>query len=350
MKGLIRSDGARDWRGWVVGVAVTVSAIAHATDGSTRTESVSRATTSFEAGVALFAAERYEDSLTYFEASYELSPRPTALFNIAMCNKALVRNREAILHFEAFLESDSEDDGMRRDARAAIDELFRLVGILELAGAPDDASVTINEQYLGEMSAHDSLVLDPGRYHLVVAKEGFSPFQTTVTVVPETRSRVWAKLDPLEAPAPAIPRRAAPQHIELAEPLMSSAPPRNASPEAPGRKALRGAGVAMAPAGLAATVAGVAFSVRYRVNRKEGNRAARLYGETWNEDYVDQYNSAKKNMKKDKIGMAVGYGLGGLFLTTAIVMITIDRCRRVSAGTPDRRSVRIGYGAVSVRF
>lgn len=59
----------------------------------------------FEAGRVAFDEGRFENALEYFERAYALSRRPQLLYNIGSAADRLRRDREALQHFEAFLQA-----------------------------------------------------------------------------------------------------------------------------------------------------------------------------------------------------------------------------------------------------
>jgi hypothetical protein len=62
------------------------------------------ARTLFQAGTMAYADGRFEEALRLFEKSYELSRRPSLLFNIASAAERLRMEAEAIAAYEKYLE------------------------------------------------------------------------------------------------------------------------------------------------------------------------------------------------------------------------------------------------------
>lgn len=59
----------------------------------------------FQAGSVAFNDGRFEDALSYFTRSHELSGRPELLYNIGTTQDRLRREPEAVAAFEAYLEA-----------------------------------------------------------------------------------------------------------------------------------------------------------------------------------------------------------------------------------------------------
>lgn len=64
-----------------------------------------RARAEYDAGAAHFDAGDYEPALERFRAAYEIERLPELIFNIASCLDRLERRREAVDHYEAYLEA-----------------------------------------------------------------------------------------------------------------------------------------------------------------------------------------------------------------------------------------------------
>ncbi len=71
-------------------------------------EDDSRARQAFLDGAAAYDEGRYEEALTFFTFAYELSGRPALLYNIALVEDRLRMDREALVHYEAFLEQTGD--------------------------------------------------------------------------------------------------------------------------------------------------------------------------------------------------------------------------------------------------
>ena len=87
-----------------------------------------------------FSAGEYEVALERFRQAYQLSPRPTLLYNIAATLDRLRRDEEALEGFKAYLEAspDAED---RTEIEARIRVLEEAVARRQAAAPPPDTTV-----------------------------------------------------------------------------------------------------------------------------------------------------------------------------------------------------------------
>jgi len=101
------------WLAWIaatlvwLAVAAAPSVCAQAPSLSSHDE---EARALFEAGRVAYEDGRYEDALGYFERSFELSHRTALQYNLGLAYDRLRRDREALVAFEAYLESGPDQD------------------------------------------------------------------------------------------------------------------------------------------------------------------------------------------------------------------------------------------------
>src|SRR6187399_627350 len=70
-------------------------------------EATAEARRHFKLGIKLYQDTNYPGALAEFEAAYAAKPGPGSLQNIALCQKALFRYREAAATLEQLLKSHS---------------------------------------------------------------------------------------------------------------------------------------------------------------------------------------------------------------------------------------------------
>jgi hypothetical protein len=165
-------------------------------------DDLARAKSLFEMGVELVAAEDFPSALAAFEESYGLAPRPTTLFNIAMCQKGMFRYVESAATFERYLVETAAEGAteMRQKARTAVEELEQLVGRLVVTGAPDGSAIEVDGERAGVTPLSWPISVDPGRHAVRVTHDGHEPFETSVTVASATEVEVEAELPAIEKP------------------------------------------------------------------------------------------------------------------------------------------------------
>ncbi len=125
----------------------------------------------FDRGVLLFDRGDNDGALVEFRRAWELSRRPTVLFNIAATCQALRRYGEAIEALERFLaDAPSDMRRQRRDAETNLAELRQLVARVEITVQPADATLTLDGRIV---RAGTSVVLGPGTHRADVARDGY---------------------------------------------------------------------------------------------------------------------------------------------------------------------------------
>lgn len=93
----------------------------------------------FEAGRAAFGAGRNEAALSDFEQAYELSQRPSLLYNIGQCDDRLRRDEAALHAFEQYLALSADDAPNRLEVQARVTVLQAALARHEVAAAPPEA-------------------------------------------------------------------------------------------------------------------------------------------------------------------------------------------------------------------
>ena len=138
----------------------------------------------FEFGVRLYQEGNMLGALAEFEAAYKIHPNSAALQNLALCQKALYRYREAKASLEQLLEHhDTElSPGDRRTALNVMTELAAFIGTVKLVVNPAAGKVAIDDRELSPAELDKPIDLDVGEHHLRFEAEGYEPTQRTITV------------------------------------------------------------------------------------------------------------------------------------------------------------------------
>ncbi|MBN2717064.1 MAG: tetratricopeptide repeat protein [Deltaproteobacteria bacterium] len=100
----------------------------------------------FDKGTALFEKEQYVDAAAQFRKAYDLRPNWKLLYNIGQCEAAARNYALALELFESYLVQGGDNIEMTRaeDLLIEIDRLKKLVGYLDIKGAPVGAEVIVN--------------------------------------------------------------------------------------------------------------------------------------------------------------------------------------------------------------
>ena len=80
------------------------SATAHAQDFKTH----------YDLALALYQAQKFEESIPEFKAAYKLNPKPALLFNLAQAYRKAGHPREAVEHYDLYLSATPQLDGETR--------------------------------------------------------------------------------------------------------------------------------------------------------------------------------------------------------------------------------------------
>src|SRR5262249_50431221 len=124
----------------------------------------------FQEGRALMKAGRFEEACPKFEQSQRLSPHGGTLLNVAACHDRLGKIATAWVEFQQALtpaRADGKDD-RARVAEERIQVLEPRLGwlMLDLPGAPPDASVEIDGAQLPPLALGKELPVDPGVHYI----------------------------------------------------------------------------------------------------------------------------------------------------------------------------------------
>ena len=123
----------------------------------------------FLRGVEHLRAEDWEAARDAFQQSYDLSPRPNTLLNLAGTQARTGHLVEAVENYRVFLSSDPSGR-TRQAAENALDSLEPRLAILELEviGDHSGATLTLDGQEISWVAAEIPLPVNPGRHELLV--------------------------------------------------------------------------------------------------------------------------------------------------------------------------------------
>ncbi|NMC68555.1 MAG: PEGA domain-containing protein [Myxococcales bacterium] len=139
----------------------------------------------FERGVTLMGHENWEAALVEFTRSLELYPTRSALFNGAMCHKALYRYGPAALLFRRWLTEygDAAPAEERERVEAAYAEVRSLLGNLSVSVSLDGAEVRVDGRGVGRSPLPGPLELSVGPHVVEAVLDGYRTARQEATVV-----------------------------------------------------------------------------------------------------------------------------------------------------------------------
>jgi len=302
-------------------------------------QDVEQARQSFRKGVERFKSEDYTGALFSFEESYRILPRVTTLFNIGMCQKALILNLEALATFQRFLDEDVADTHplMRQDAMEALDELEEKVGKIRIEGAPDGSLLTLDGRQAIETPIERPLFVDPGRHIVRVSKSGFESFETAVIV--EAGAEVTLK----SILKPSVDKDIEIKKLPLPE-MKSRAAATFPKQEDAGVSLLLLGGLASSVLGLVGTGVGIIYTVEYYKDRSRASDTRQFiadFDDIETDAYIDLYNEiVTRELPADEKGMIAGYVTGGVLLVGGLIIVLIELTGDDSESHNNRVSLR----------
>ncbi len=178
------------------GVTDAEKADAEETDAE-KTDAKKKARQHFEIGVELMNDQAWDPALAEFLASRRAFPTRSATKNAALCYRHLHRYAEALDMFEKLLQEFPDlPERDRLGTERAIRALQRLVGTIELRGAPPGARVQVDSKYWGTIPLAEPIRVGIGTHTVRVYRSGYLPFETRVAVASEPLV-VFVELDTL---------------------------------------------------------------------------------------------------------------------------------------------------------
>ncbi|HEY4105598.1 MAG TPA: PEGA domain-containing protein [Polyangiaceae bacterium] len=138
----------------------------------------------FKLGIRLYQDANYPGALAEFEAAYAAKPGAGSLQNVALCQKALFRYREAAATLEQLLEKHGNElnEGEQKAVRGAIAELSGLVGSIVVNVEPSDARVTIDGRAVAPSELRTGVDVNVGEHEIIADEPGYARLTRVVSV------------------------------------------------------------------------------------------------------------------------------------------------------------------------
>jgi hypothetical protein len=232
---------------WAVLVAAAAAAAAPRSaaaqsPGLAEEEARASARSHFERGVSLMQNENWTAALIELERSLEVLPTRSALFNLAMCRKALHRYVEALDAFEQWRSEHAGD--AREEERQAVDEaladLIEFIGEIRLDVQPAGAEVRLDGEMIGIAPIEGRRRVEIGHHRIDVRLEGFEDGSREITVGARDQlalALTLVRAPPPPAPVPPPPPEPVPpppEPVPIARPLPVAPDPVPLPPPPPG--------------------------------------------------------------------------------------------------------------------
>jgi len=155
-----------------------------ATSSNTATEATAEARRHFKLGIKLYQDTNYPGALAEFEAAYAAKPGPGSLQNVALCQKALFRYREAAATLEELLKTHGTElsEGETKAVTEAIAELHGLVGSIVVNVEPSEAKVTLDGRAVSPSELRTGVDVNVGEHTLIADLPGYARLSRVVRV------------------------------------------------------------------------------------------------------------------------------------------------------------------------
>ena len=140
----------------------------------------------FDAGIKLYKERSLPEALVEFDLSYRLGGRPSALKNVAQCERDLKHFAEAYVAYARLLAEHGDKLGAdKAGIERAVAELAVLTGAVRIKSNDTDADVEIDGKSLGRTPIDKPRRLSLGAHKLHVTKAGFEPFDKELSLSSE---------------------------------------------------------------------------------------------------------------------------------------------------------------------
>jgi hypothetical protein len=138
----------------------------------------------FKVGIRLYQDTNYAGALAEFQAAYAAKPGPGSLQNVALCQKALFRYREAAATLEQLLSQHASElsEGEQKAVREAITELNALVGSIVVDIEPTEAKVTIDGRAVPLSELRAGVDVNVGEHTVIADEPGYARLVRVISV------------------------------------------------------------------------------------------------------------------------------------------------------------------------
>jgi hypothetical protein len=156
----------------------------------------------FDEGVSALEREDYATALVAFQRARELSARPILLFNIGMCQRALLRYPEAIDSFRQFLVEAGRDatDDQRRQVVELIAEMESNLSQVTVQVNVDGALLFLDGQQVGSTPLVQPLRVGAGSHVLEARRQGYRDARMPFDIMAGEETQVQLVLEALPTP------------------------------------------------------------------------------------------------------------------------------------------------------
>lgn len=150
----------------------------------------------FDTGLKLYKEKLFEAALVEFEQSYKIISRPSALRNVAQCQRDLKRFAEAYGAYERLLSVHGAQltPAETQAVKKALKDLESVTGVLTFEVSEAGATITVDGREVGVTPLSGPVRADIGSHSVRVVKSGFEPYEANIKVLAMQSIAIDAKL------------------------------------------------------------------------------------------------------------------------------------------------------------
>jgi tetratricopeptide (TPR) repeat protein len=293
---------------------------------------VEKAVALFQEGRRLAEQSRYGEACERFEQSLSLAEGIGTSFNLADCWERLGRTASAQALFTEVATSAKQAGQLERaqvasERAAALEARVARLSIEVESAAGAKPRVRRNGVEVAPSEWGKPLPVDPGVYEIQATAKDRTGFTRTVRV-PATPAVVLVTIPALaasEAPRPEERTARARAAIEPEPVAEDSVPP--PPPEAQHR--FGAASIGLTALGVGGLAAGTYFLLKYRSANDEA-KAICPNSVTCPRDSIDRHAELVDDAKTSRLGMFVGFGVGGAALSAALIAYLVPSSDKAS--------------------
>lgn len=160
----------------------------------------------FVNGTEMMELEDFAGAAVEFEASMKLYKNKNAVFNLAMCYKALHKYPQALEMFRILLGEFSGDLSaeVKAEVRSNIKSMSKMISQIEITTNLPGATILLDGEKIGTSPLAKPIKVGAGEHRVRASLKGHHDQETTVSVVSGKNQIVEFTLKPVEKAAPAV--------------------------------------------------------------------------------------------------------------------------------------------------
>jgi tetratricopeptide (TPR) repeat protein len=160
----------------------------------------------FENGVTMQELEDFDGAAVEYEASIDLYRSQNALFNLAMCYKALHKYNKALETFRTILKLYGKRlaADVRAEVQTNIRQIKKMVAKVEITANVQQAVVLVDGEQIGLTPLATPIVVGAGTHRIRISAEGYTNQEKQISVVAGKPQVVEFTLEPASAVAAAV--------------------------------------------------------------------------------------------------------------------------------------------------